>query len=90
MSAFVPFDSMTCPLCGRRGAVPGIKRHVVKMHGQKAFDEIDWPPLRSVGQLIDALDAMTPAQVDEIAERFGITDLAASLEEIAEAAVAGT
>lgn len=44
----VPFDRMTCPAtgCEVEGTVPGVKRHVTRMHPDMK-GQVEWPPLRT-------------------------------------------
>lgn len=83
---FVPFDHVTCPYegCGVRGSIPGVKRHVKQIHGQEAYDNAGWPPLRTTLGLINNLEEMPAKQVDAIATSFGFGP-DESLEDIAKA-----
>ena len=45
------FATMKCPVKGcthwlatEPGTVPGVKRHVLAIHGQRAYNRIQWPP----------------------------------------------
>lgn len=68
----VPYATMKCPVAGcdskngkpQEGSVPGIKRHVILVHGKTAFKNATFPAIRK-GSTRQAPD-LTAKKVDEL------------------------
>lgn len=66
----IPYARMKCPIEGctslrggpQEGTVPGIKRHVLLVHGEKEFKKVEWPPIRTAKAAKEAAKAAHPAK----------------------------
>jgi hypothetical protein len=81
----------------QEGTVPGIKRHVLLVHGEKTFKKIEWPPIRSEEQAKadhpakgkahkeDKLADLTVAELRERARKQGVDPLGLRKAELIDA-----
>lgn len=80
----------------QQGSVPGIKRHVLAVHGKAVYDEVVWPPLRSgenaakekqrtAKEMAKRLSALPLADLRKKASRKGIDPNGKSKKALVEA-----
>lgn len=75
----VPFDAVTCAAvpgfdsgdCKKKGSIPGVKRHVKKVHGVTAFKNADFPPIRQTER--KPVTDMTVEELKGLAKERGLT-----------------